>query len=288
MKFLLSVIAVVILRHYGSLPRLHRDLWYRNWVARLGGQSWLAAIPAGRLLFSILGPVLLLWLVMGLLAGFLFNLPLIALGLLVLLYSFGRGDMDDLVTTYRDDLERADLQAAYHDAAEFNMAHRQGRAEDWQHLHREALSAIPYRYFERYFPVIFWFMVLGAPGALLYRLAELHRDLDLDDGPEKGHADNLLWILEWIPLRLLGLVFALVGDFAAAMRHWRTTLFDGLLTTSAVLEGYVYGALDLKPVPGADENSLRLSAAEVGDVVALFDRALVLWLGLAAILTLLV
>ena len=65
--------------------------------------------------------------------------------------------------------KREDQQAAYHDIALFNNS-REGGAESGEEFHRELLQSVSYRFFEHAFPVVFWFAILGVPGALLYRL----------------------------------------------------------------------------------------------------------------------
>jgi adenosylcobinamide-phosphate synthase len=76
------------------------------------------------------------------------------------------------------------------------------------------------------FAVVFWFLVLPGPvGAVLYRLATLLADqwridvlhgdatpLARDRGEFGRPARTLLWLLDWVPVRLTALSFAVVGD----------------------------------------------------------------------------
>src|SRR5690606_25380735 len=48
--------------------------------------------------------------------------------------------------------------------------------ENWAELDRRMLALVSYRGFERTFAVLFWFVVLGPAGALLYRLSSLYLD----------------------------------------------------------------------------------------------------------------
>ena len=90
--------------------------------------------------------------------------------------------------------------------------------------------------YRQVFAVLFWFMVLPGPaGAVLYRAAALlaaqwkaptpgddltvvTRSLLVFGRP----ARQLLWLLDWIPVRLTALSFAVVGDFEDAIYCWRT------------------------------------------------------------------
>jgi cobalamin biosynthesis protein CobD/CbiB len=90
--------------------------------------------------------------------------------------------------------------------------------------------------YRQVFAVLFWFVVLPGPlGAVLYRAAVLLADEWRGPVPgvaptpqvlaraEFGHAAQLvLACLDWIPVRLTALSFAVVGDFEDAVACWRT------------------------------------------------------------------
>ena len=137
MEFIVIVIGLFILNRAGSLPSLQRDNWYRGWMIRLDGQRWLKVVPHGSLILSLLLPVLLVALLLMVLDDHWFGLPQFLLSLLLFLYSLGRGDLEEQVEGYRDDLKRDDLEAAYRDAADFNPAHEEGTSENWSQLHAD-------------------------------------------------------------------------------------------------------------------------------------------------------
>lgn len=76
------------------------------------------------------------------------------------------------------------------------------------------------------FGVVFWFGLLGAGGIAIYRLSHLlHQKWGLLDNKEFGDfgrfsAQALYW-LDWVPVRLTALTFAVVGDFVASVDCWR-------------------------------------------------------------------
>lgn len=78
------------------------------------------------------------------------------------------------------------------------------------------------------FGVLFWTMVLpGASGAVLYRLADyLKRRWNLPQelqGQVFGQfAQQAFDVLDWIPVRLTAIGFAVVGNFEDAIYCWRT------------------------------------------------------------------
>jgi adenosylcobinamide-phosphate synthase len=166
------------------------------------------------------------------------------------------------------------------------------------------------------FATLFWFTVLPGPaGAVLYRAAVLLADEWRGDGRGTdvtpiaqaraifgGPARRLLWLLDWVPVRLTALSFAIVGDFEDAIHCWRTQAKDwagedggehvGIVLASG---GGALGVLlggDL-PVPGAEpEFRPEIGIGESADAellpsgVGLVWRALVLWLLLMLLLTL--
>jgi adenosylcobinamide-phosphate synthase len=170
--------------------------------------------------------------------------------------------------------------------------------------------------YRQVFAALFWFTVLPGPaGAVLYRAAALLADEwrgDAGGGDVTpiaqartvfgAAARRLLWLLDWIPVRLTALSFAIVGDFEAAVHCWRTQAkswekLDGGETAGIVLAsgggalGVVLGGP--LPVPGAEvEFRPEIGMGEAADAdllpsgVGLVWRALVLWLLLTLLLTL--
>lgn len=278
MSFLILLVAVLMTESLGPLNGSLGDRWIVGWKGWLAGQPLLAGRSRLLHVLTLLVPVALLALVLEVCGGWLFGLVVLVLNLLVLRYAFGRDGM--AITQYRDTLARGDVQAAWHEAGQLVDWESDPRADSWPALHDQGLAAVAYRCFERYFPVMFWFVVLGLPGALFYRLSSL---VAADGEGEDGAIDRqLVWVLEWVPLRLLGPVLALMGNFSAAMRAWRETLFAVDESSAQVLVGVVRSALLTEASPSPDE-----SAREVDAVRALFRRALIFTLGLIALIELL-
>ena len=118
------------------------------------------------------------------------------------------------------------------------------RAQDVARLAIERGLADAYR---QVFGVLFWFMVLPGPvGAVLYRAAVLLADEWKGAFPATTSARRCArcscsasprggccgW-LDWIPVRLTALSFAVVGDFEDAVYCWRTQARAGRSRTAA-------------------------------------------------------
>lgn len=170
--------------------------------------------------------------------------------------------------------------------------------------------------YRQVFATLFWFIVLPGPaGAALYRATALLADewtgntRSEDVTPFMRALDafgraarRLLWLLDWIPVRLTALSFAVVGDFEDAAYCWRTQAKAWVDQPGGVHAGIVLasgaGALGVVvggalPVPGGEpEFRPELGAGDpaaadlLPSAVGLVWRALVLWLLLILLLTL--
>src|SRR5690606_30992905 len=123
--------------------------------------------------------------------------------------------------------------------------------DDWQKLHAQALEVISYRNFERLFGVLFLFFILGAVGALSYRLTVLYVEQLSANKLDNRLARRLLWLLEWPGARVLGLSWALVGNFDSCYRVWKDDANDVALSTMTVLSRSLRGALGMTPAVDA-------------------------------------
>jgi adenosylcobinamide-phosphate synthase len=148
------------------------------------------------------------------------------------------------------------------------------------------------------FAPIFWFVILGPAGALLYRLAHLAKtEWRSEDETLFNHfARKAFECLDWLPARITAGSFAVVGDFEDAVYCWRTqaeTWPDrilGIVLTSGA------GALGVKvgePLPQTDKLEFRpeIGMGDEADAdylqssIGLVWRVLVLMVGLLLLLT---
>jgi AmpE protein len=325
MNFLIVLLAIITVEAYGELAFIQRDEWVRKWHQGLAKLSFLQSAAKLKVAVFVVVPAVVLQLVLLAMAQSHLGFFVFLLELLVLLYALGRGNLDTQVSLLSSDLERDDLQAAFHDAAVFNTAHRESNASNSSDLRSEIFAALPYRIFERSFAVVFLFFFLGAPAALCYRLLALHGDLSLENDVDESAASKessvdesvetvvekssdqhsetitapnphsssdlnspalkLLWLLEWIPVRLLGFTVGLVGSFSDTATHLRELLFCRHTATAELLRRCVQGALGKSEQ--ADPESETLNKAEINEVTSLFRRSMTAWLVGIAILVIL-
>ena len=73
------------------------------------------------------------------------------------------------------------------------------------------------------FTVIFWFLLLGPGGALGYKILDYFsytKDLRIDQKSRKNIKD-ISALIEFIPVRLSALAFAVVGNFEHSLAVWK-------------------------------------------------------------------
>ena len=314
MHFLIILIAIAVLESNGQLAFIQRDLWVQKWHRALAKLPALKNSGLLKVAVYVLVPVIALQLVLWYLGSGGNGILVFLLELGVLLYCLGRGDLSAQIAVLESDIQRSDLQAAFHDAAVFNMGHRAVSADSAEGLFRELAATLPYRLFERSFVVVFWFFFLGAPLALAYRLLALHGDMQLGEtevlldedqaGDEDiaealeaavpNQANKLLWYLEWIPVRFLALTLGLMGDFSQAISPLKELVFCPKTSTADVLRLCVLGALNRQSSGVSQEvsqepdvaSSDTVALAQVGEIVALFRRSMTGWLVVIALLVL--
>jgi adenosylcobinamide-phosphate synthase len=157
------------------------------------------------------------------------------------------------------------------------------------------------------FGTLFWFLVLPGPGgAVLYRLTVLLAERWRSDAvTPMGHdlsqfgrpVQRLLYWLDWPPVRLTAITFAVVGDFEDAIYCWRTQAKQWVPRHNGILLASGAGALGATiggPVTsptGEAEFRPDLGIGDPADVdvlqsaVGLVWRALLVWLVLVLLLT---
>ncbi|MDR1462504.1 MAG: CobD/CbiB family protein [Azoarcus sp.] len=148
------------------------------------------------------------------------------------------------------------------------------------------------------FGVIFWFVILGPCGAVMYRLARFLHDEwgGRQDIVPEGYgqfARHAFFIIDWLPSRLTAILFAIGGNFEDAVFCWRAQSVLWPDRGNAVLVASGAGALGFRlgsvPGEGSDASVLDVGVGDKAGVddmqatVGLVWRALVVCLVLLAL-----
>ncbi|MCV6621270.1 MAG: regulatory signaling modulator protein AmpE [Cellvibrionaceae bacterium] len=91
--------------------------------------------------------------------------------------------------------------------------------------------------------------------------------------------NKLLWLLEWPVVRVLGLSFAITGNFMSCMQRWRDSLLCFKTPSKKVLGNAVGGALDID----VEKLDCEAICCEMETLQSLFYRTGLFWLCALAI-----
>ncbi|WAJ69472.1 beta-lactamase regulator AmpE [Catenovulum adriaticum] len=180
---------------------------------------------------------------------------------------------------YLEAAAREDKQACFHYAEQLGQKMDDANSEQAGETLGEALIWVNFRH---YFAVIFWFVILGPAGAILYVFARnLAKNSQIDENQNwlSQASLRLFEILVWVPARLTGFAFLFVGHFSKALPVWFAGLTQ-LKKGSRVYLAQVAKAAEPIDVPESDcltEPCLMLKLAK---------RALLFLLSVIAVLTL--
>lgn len=197
MKILALLIAFLASHKWPEAARIRRYGWLLAVPARVSsrGPHWL---PVAGLAAAALGVGALATLFAAWLAG-LFGLLL--LGIAAVLYTLGPEPVDRDIRMASDPEEPERQQVAL----ERLLLTRASSGP-------EAAAASLHAALARWFGIVFWFVVLGVPGCLLYRgLREAHRGSELR-GPERAWMGRVLAWMNWPVVALMTCAIALMTD----------------------------------------------------------------------------
>ncbi|HVV69816.1 MAG TPA: regulatory signaling modulator protein AmpE [Gammaproteobacteria bacterium] len=281
---ILFVILICLgLQHFSASQRYDHFSLFK--IYSQTGTRMLAQLPVKNgwvALILLLIPVLIV--VAGInyiLSGIWFNSLNFLFNLAVLYYCLGAYNRRRQLQNYVEALEKDDLQAAYYDAGEFLKA---PMPTDRVTLIRQVTRQI-FCQADRYiFSVLFWYILLGPTAVLIYMLTDYLSNLDsLAELPIvlaiRQAATIFLAILAWIPARISGFSYALVGHFAYAISAWRKDLWTPLALDFASEIGLA--ALEL-----TKEDTVSADVEENKRALDLVEKAIILWLAVIAVLTL--
>lgn len=277
----LSIVFTYLLARYTAVAKwLHHDGWLTSLINRLAA-AWprrdvvFFAVPvAGSLLVLLVLWRLPFW-------------PEFFLGVLLLLFSVGRGDWHSGLADLAARLRSGDAEAVWLGLEEEGFV-SDGNGEPGQGLWLAWRRHAGSWYLNRLFGVFFWFFLLGPAGAVFYRLTSLY------NGHLQVSAGNLpsyrrwQWMLEWLPVRYMALCCCLAGNFTPGFHIWRQLLLDTHLSSADFLAECMEASLlqdnGAETLPAVDE-SVRLTVMRSPSLDELLVRTEVIGLaGLALVI----
>ncbi|MES1982297.1 MAG: CobD/CbiB family protein [Pseudomonadota bacterium] len=304
---LLSLIAALLLEQLHPLSsRKHLSAWLNGYVHffqehlnagehKHGQIAWLVAV-----LLPVLASVLVYWLLYRVhpIFAWIFCVA-------VLYLTLGFRQVSHYFTDIHEALRDDSLEKA------------RGLLSTWRGIHNHELNAAEVARIaieesllashRRIFGVMTFFVItmllgLGPSGAVLYRMALfLDTRWGQQDNSEFGafgsFARKMRYWIDWLPVRLTAITFAIVGDFEDTVYCWRTQAKTWPDPEAGIVLASGAGALGVRlglPIP---QGGLPLDRPEMGigeeadadfmqSTVGLVWRALIFWLVLLALLEL--
>lgn len=257
-----------------------------------GSGSEVAARMRGLLGWSllVLPPVALAFLLSGLPLGWLLH-PLL------LCFALGGRALEEHGERVADDLATGNLAAAREHVGW--MVSRDTSALDEEGVARASVESLLENGNDAVFGALFWFLIFGGPGALLFRLANTldamwgyRNERFLNFGAAAARFDDLL---NYLPARLTALTYALLGNTRRALACWRAqapqwdspnagpVMAAGAGALQVALGGSAvyHGHLEVRPTLGEGRAPQR---DDIQRALTLVRRGLRLWLIVAMLI----
>jgi AmpE protein len=184
-------------------------------------------------LLMTLVAMVIVYLIQRVLFGVLFNVPLLVVWILIGLLCIGAGKVRLHYHAYLKAASRNDAHARDAMASELTLIHGVPPGCDEREYLRELQNALLWINYRYYLAPLFWFVVGGPFGpATLMGYAFLRawqswlaRYQTPRDRQQSG-VDAILHVLDWVPVRLVGVVYALIGHGEKALPAWFASLGD--------------------------------------------------------------
>lgn len=218
----------------------------------------------------------------------LFALPV---HMLLLWFALGGRSLSEHALAVARPLEANELAAAR--LAIGRIVSRDTSSLDVEGVARAGVETVLENGNDAVFGALFWFALLGGPGALLFRLSNT---LDAMWGYRTDRLRYFGWaaarlddVLNYVPARLTALTYATLGHVTTALRCWRTQAAQwdspnagpvmaagaGALQVQLGGAAIYHGQVESRPLLGSGATPV---AADIRRAVLLVQRGLFVWL----------
>lgn len=290
------------------------QLWIRSKLEKHATHKTGQGIPSLLLivLLPVLGISIIQYFLNDLLALFSFSFSVV-----VLTFCLGPEDEHRRVNDYLDTIEdenRTDKDSLPTDLTEIlqagGVAGDVSAMDDETRINRLVESVLIITH-DRMLAILFWFVILGPMGAVLYRLTLAlleNKDTEPNTENEDFNTDfnnavkRLHYLLSWLPSHLTALSYAVMGSFVHALHAWQNRPSDSATpATENPEQEKTDAASDTTDdtTPATHRLLLRIGKASlqfdtkppqdntvVRETLGLCGRSLVAWITVLAIMTL--
>jgi len=296
---LTSVIGVILDRIYGEPNRWHPLVGFGQLAGQLEARLNKEHCDSGELKVRGVISVVLLILPFILIAYWISSFGLIGVLFdIVLVYlAIGSRSLQQHAMRVYDALSSHDInQARSHIAM---LVSRDTSALTEKEIAKATVESVLENGCDAVFGALFWFVVAGAPGIILYRLANT---LDAMWGYKTSRFHSFGWaaarlddVLNYVPARLTALTYSLLGKYKNAISCWKSqgnlwkspnagpvmAAGAGALDLQIGGEASYHGELQQRPVLGRGSEPV---ADDIARATRLVRRGIYLWLAIFVIL----
>lgn len=270
---LISILIGLGLEYYlGTLDQFRNYTWFDRYCAWLELKCSKYDFWSGSLgvLLTLFLPLLMLFL-LGMALDAISVILLYIFIICVFVYSLG-SSLNILLNNYIDAIENGDESTRQ--TIELQLT---GKVDNDS---SSIVGSILVRAHDHVFGVIFWFIVLGMFGAVLFSLVvKLNNRFEEIHGGYGDTIRNLYKILLWPSARLMAIGFALGGSLVHALDGWRQIQGFTLDVSRELI--VTSGACSMQFQAKGEEDDLDC----IQETQALLNRSLIVWLTVLGIMT---
>lgn len=276
MSLIIILLALLIERMAVFIHSIRDHHWFEHYSQKItimvGKNAYLG------LLLSVIPIIVIIFLVHIALTKFSFGWASWIFDLIVLVYCLGNTHLRIQVRECYEQIELGNVESARALLLEHFDVLETGEITPYL-----LMTAFYRASLQRVFSILFWFVILGPVGAVLYRMIQ---KLSVYHNSEvmasiQAFANTITIVLDWVPARLLALSFCLAGHFMDIFTQWRATFKSGIKNTYQVL--YSCGHIAIRADEVVD-NAVVL--AQFDEAYYLVCRSLFIWLVVLALIIL--
>lgn len=261
MTFIVVLVALSIERFF-DWSHIRHWSWYKKLTAKLltrfQGHS-----PYVQLALCVIPIMLMVLLIQLVLQGWLYGFASLVFDIVILIYCLGPQNLwaDSFACT--NSIEQHDQQNV-----SAKLKHAFNINGGTRNLHHDLLQQIFISANCRVFAVVFWYLILGPVGAVMYRLLSFcARNKKLSVA---NRAAFLKSLLDWLPIRIVTFLFALGGHFSQVFSAWCKHAWHGVGENDLLLVECGTAAL------GYGDREIAEDGTAERNAISLLDRVLVI------------
>lgn len=275
---LITILLCLALQRFANIGGWFQSSWFTLYLKRLN--PWITKFNEWITLLLIIAPILLLLTLLDFLFSWkLLGLLNLFLATLVLFFCIDARDCKNKLAGYFTNLKKGDVQATANAAIDFIG---ENASSTTTNLTRAVTKTILLNSFTQLFSGLFWFIVGGIYGVTVYFLITLlHKNaLKIDSNYARlaKLAEQAQDILDWLPSRLIGISYALAGNFSKGFNYWYKNLWAHLSEVRKFAINSGIAALD------ADPDITKAVPNENYAALDLINHVLIIWLVVLALI----